>query len=91
MSIAIIGLVGSAFTGVLSLVGVIYASNKNNTALNNSLNNQLQTHQSVTDEKIDNLTKEIKRLTESIAVIPELRTEVELLKRDVDDLKRRIG
>lgn len=91
MSAAIIGLVSSAFTGMLSLVGVIYASNKNNTELNNSVNNQLQTHQVVTDEKIDNLTKEIKRLTESIAIIPELRTQIELLKRDVEDLKRKVG
>lgn len=91
MSAAVIGLVSSAFTGMLSLVGVIYASNKNNTELNNSVNNQLQTHQVVTDEKIDNLTKEIKRLTESIAIIPELRTQIELLKRDVEDLKRKVG
>lgn len=90
MEVAIAGLIGSLFTGVLSLAGVIYTSNQNSDKINNAINSQLTTHQAVTDEKIDNLRREVRTLTDSIAVIPELKSQIEILKRDVDELKRRI-
>lgn len=72
MNEAWIGLIGSIIVGILTLIGVIYQSRKNNDALFAKLDKQseiadtkldakLEKYQAVTDEKIAELTREVRK------------------------------
>lgn len=57
---AVYGLIGSLIVGVLTLIGVIYQSKKSNDALYVKLEAKLEKYQAVTDNKIDELTREVR-------------------------------
>lgn len=71
MSDAWIGLIGSVVVGLLTLIGVVYQSRKNNNTLLTELEKQsvlsdakldakLERYQAVTDTKIEELTREVR-------------------------------
>ena len=86
MSDAWIGLIGSVVVGVLTLCGVIYQSKKNNDALfakmdedskiaDLKLDAKLEKYQAVTDTKIDELTREVRKHNNFAERIPLLEAE----------------
>ena len=71
MSDAIVGLIGSVIVGILTLCGAIYQSKKNNDVIltkmdedsklaDAKLEARLEKYQAVTDEKISELTREVR-------------------------------
>lgn len=71
-------------TGGLSLLGVIIT---NNTA-NNKMQMENKTAQAVTDNKIENLTHEVRKHNDFAQKIPVLEERVKVLEKDVEDLKK---
>lgn len=71
-------------TGGLSLVGVIMT----NISGNKQIESKLMTAQAVTDAKLENLTIEVRKNNDLVNEIPVLRTQVEQLRRDVDNNDR---
>jgi len=81
-----IGLIGSVIVGILTLIGVIYQSRKNNDALFAKLDKQseiadtkldakLERYQAVTDTKIEELTREVRRHNNFAEKIPLIEAE----------------
>ena len=71
-------------TGGLSLVGVIVTNN----AANNKMQMENKTAQAVTDNKIENLTHEVRKHNDFAQKIPVLEERVKVLEKDVEDLKK---
>lgn len=78
-------IIASLIAGGLALVGVIIT--------NNSANNKIQmdnkTAQAVTDNKIENLTNEVRKHNSFAERVPVLEEKVKTLEDDVRDLKER--
>lgn len=67
----------SIITGGLALIGVIVTNN----ASNSKIEQQLSINQAVTNEKIENLTEEVKKHNTFGDRITRLETKVDLLER----------
>ena len=78
--------------GLLSLIGVIYSVKKSNAELLMKIQHQseladvnlkaeLEKHQAVTDTKIDELTREVRKHNNFAERIPALETKVEALEK----------
>ena len=70
-------------TGGLSLLGVIITSRKNQ----REIEHKLETHQAVTDTKIDELTREVRLHNGFAEKIPAMQTEISNLTKNVDKLQ----
>lgn len=66
-------------TGLLTLAGVIFS----NVMSNNKIQAQLEKAQAVTEERIDNLTQEVKKHNTFDRRITELETTVKFLEKGV--------
>lgn len=76
-------IISSLIVGGLALIGVILT---NNTA-NNKMQADIKTAQAVTDNKIENLTHEVRKHNDFAERIPILEEKVKVLEKDVEDLK----
>ncbi len=70
-------------TGVFSVFGVMIT----NKSSNDKLQKQLEIHQAVNDEKIDNLTKAVNKHNSVIERVYKLETNVDNIKDTVSELK----
>lgn len=70
-------------TGGLSLLGVIVTSRKNQ----REIEHKLETHQAVTDTKIDELTREVRLHNGFAEKIPAMQAEIGNLTKNVDKLQ----
>lgn len=66
-------IVVAVITGVLSLVGTIIAGNRQA----RDMDHKLETHQAVTDTKLDELTREVREHNEFARRVPVLETKQE--------------
>lgn len=100
MSEAWIGVIGSVIVGLLTLCGVIYQSRKNNDVLLTKLEKQselsdakldakLEKYQAVTDEKITELTREVRRHNNFAEKIPVMEAEEKRLNERIKVLENR--
>ena len=100
MSDAIVGLIGSVIVGVLTLLGVVYQSRKNNDALFAKLDKQselsdakldakLEKYQAVTDEKISELTREVRKHNNFAEKIPVMEAEERRLNERIKVLENK--
>lgn len=100
MNEAWIGLIGSIIVGILTLIGVIYQSRKNNDALFAKLDKQseiadtkldakLEKYQAVTDEKIAELTREVRKHNNFAEKIPVMEAEEKRLNERIKILESR--
>lgn len=81
---SIIGLISSIVVGGLSLIGVIITNNTHN----RRVEHQLLTSQAVTDNKIENLTREVNKhnnFGQRIPVIEEQIKNINTRLRDLED------
>lgn len=81
LAIALIGLFGSLLVAGLSLFGVIYSSGKTADKVALQVQNELKTHQAVTDEKIKELTREVREHNNFAQKIPLLEVRIERLEK----------
>lgn len=78
--------ISAVIVGGLALVGVIIT----NSASNNKMQMENKTAQAVTDNKIENLTHEVRKHNDFAERVPILEEKVKVLENDVKDLKDRI-
>lgn len=81
LTIALIGLIGSLVVAGFSLFGVIYSSGKTADKVAVQVQNELKTHQAVTDEKIKELTREVREHNNFALKIPLLEERVKRLEK----------
>lgn len=80
---AIIAAASSVLVGVLSLVGVVYTNSKSN----NKMQNEMKTAQAVTDERIDELTREVREHNNFAHRMPVVEEKINNMLRRIDDLE----
>ena len=71
-------------TGGLSLLGVFITSGKSA----REIDHKLETHQAVTDTKLDELTREVREHNNFARRIPTLETKMETVEQTVTELRR---
>ena len=76
--------VGTAITAVSSVIAVVIT----NRASNREITHKLETHQAVTDTKLQTLTDEVRSHNEFARRMPVVEEQVSTLRHEVDELKR---
>lgn len=100
MSEAVVGLIGSVIVAILTLIGVIYQSRKANEAVFAKLDKQseladtrldakLEKYQAVTDEKIAELTREVRKHNNFAEKIPVMEAEERRLNERIKALENK--
>lgn len=82
-----IELAGTIITGILTLLGVVIT----NSSSNKSVESKLVTGQAVTDEKIDQLRREVEKHNNVIERVPVIENKINVLEEKVDKLEDRIN
>lgn len=72
-------------TGGLSLVGVVLSNN----ASNRKMEQKLQISQAVTDTKIEELTREVRKHNNFAEKIPVMQEQIKVANHRIDDLERK--
>ena len=79
VGVALIGAGATVIVGVLTLIGVIVTNKSANEKMNTDVHHHLETAQAVTDTKIDELTREVRKhngFAERMPVIEEQMKEI---------------
>lgn len=80
---ALISAGAAVVVGVLSLVGVIIT----NTRSNNKMQNGIKTAQAVTDERISELTREVRMHNDFARRIPVIQEQIKVINHRIGDLE----
>lgn len=80
-------IIAAGVTGGLALLGVIIT----NISSNRKTENQIAINQALTNEKIENLTKEVAKHNKFAERLPVVENEIEVLKDDVKELKSKVS
>ncbi|MBQ7799645.1 MAG: hypothetical protein IJ370_04060 [Oscillospiraceae bacterium] len=84
MSEALIAAGSAIIVGVLSLVGVIITNNRSN----NKMQNDMKTAQAVSDERISELTREVRLHNDFARRIPVLEEKIDVANHRISDLEQ---
>lgn len=71
-------------TSLSTIVGVMITSRTNS----NKIQNEIRTHQAVTDEKIDNLTAEVREHNNFARRMPVVEEQVKVINHRIADLEK---
>ena len=82
MSDALITAAATVVVGVLSLVGVVISNNKANA----KMQSDMRTQQAVTDEKLSELTREVRLHNDFARRIPVIEEKIKVQNHRLDDL-----
>ena len=82
--IALIGAGASIVVGLLTFLGVVITNRKSN----DKMIQQMEVHQAVTDEKIAELTREVRKHNNFAARMPVVENEIVHMHEDVNRLKK---
>lgn len=81
---ALIAAGSSLLVGVLSLIGVIITNNRSNS----KIQSDMKTAQAVTDEKINELTREVREHNNFARRMPVVEEQIKVIQNDLSDLKK---
>lgn len=81
---AVLSAGSSIIVGVLALVGVIVTNNK----ANSKMQNDMKTTQAVTEERLDELTREVREHNNFAQHIPVIQEQIKSLNHRVKDLEQ---
>ena len=81
---ALISAGSSIIVGVLALVGVMITNNSSN----KKMQNEMRTAQAVTDERIDELTREVRTHNDFASRIPVIEEKIKTVNRRIADLEQ---
>ena len=70
-------------TGACSVVAVIISNNKSN----KEMQHQMEIHQAVTDEKITELTREVREHNNFAHRMPVVENDIKTIKQSINELK----
>lgn len=87
MNTAVIGLFGSLIVASFSLIGVIYSVNKSNDNLNKQIQSEMKLRQAVTDEKITELTREVREHNNFAKRVPVVEEQIKVIKNRLENLE----
>ena len=73
-------IIAAAISGGLALLGVIFTSMTSN----RKIERKLEIHQAVTDQKIEDLTREVRKHNHFAERMPALENEVKWIKDKID-------
>ena len=80
---ALISAGAAVIVGVLSLIGVMITNSRSNT----KMQQEMKTSQAVTDEKINELTREVRRHNDFAQRIPVLEEKIKVTNHRLSDLE----
>lgn len=81
------GLIGSLITGGLSLIAVIFTNVSANKKIVNDIKSEVKTNQAVTDEKITELTREVREHNNFARRIPVVEEQIKVINHRIKDLE----
>ena len=81
---ALISAGAAVIVGLLSLVGVMISNNRSN----NKMQNEMKTSQAVTDERISELTREVRLHNNFAQRIPVIEEQIKVANHRVSDLEK---
>jgi len=81
---AIISAVSSVKVGVLAFIGVVVTNNK----ANQKMHNEMATAQAVTEERLDELTREVREHNNFASRIPVVEEQIKSLNHRIKDLEQ---
>ena len=81
---ALISAGAAVIVGVLSLIGVMITNSRSNT----KMQQEMKTSQAVTDEKINELTREVRRHNDFAQRIPVLEEKIKVTNHRLSDLEQ---
>ena len=89
-------IITAIITGLLALIGVIYANrqtlaqiDKKSELSDTKLDAKLERHQAVTDTKLEELTREVRRHNDFAERIPALEEKINAANNRIEKLERR--
>lgn len=85
MNEALIAAGGSVIVGLLSLIGVVITNSRSN----NKMQNDIKTAQAVTDERISELTREVRKHNNFAERIPVIEEKIRVANHRIDDLEHK--
>ncbi len=85
MNEALIAAGGSVIVGLLSLIGVVITNSRSN----NKMQNGIKTAQAVTDERISELTREVRKHNNFAERIPVIEEKIRVANHRIDDLEHK--
>ena len=77
-------IITALITGGLALLGVIYSNNSNNA----KIQAKLETSQAVTDCKIDELTREVRKHNGFAERMPVVEEQIKVINHRISDLEK---
>lgn len=80
---AIISAVSSIVVGILAFIGVVITNNK----ANNKMQSEMTTAQAVTEERLDELTREVREHNNFASRIPVVEEQIKSLNHRIKDLE----
>lgn len=86
--IAIIGAAASAFASIMAFVGVVVTNRKANEKLIQQMKEEIAVYRAVTDEKISELTREVRKHNNFAERMPVVENEIEHMHEDVKRLQK---
>ena len=86
--IAIIGASASAFASIMAFVGVVVTNRKANEKLIQDMKEEIAVYRAVTDEKISELTREVRKHNNFAERMPVVENEIEHMHEDVKRLQK---
>lgn len=84
IAVALIAAGSSILVGVFSLVGVVITNNKSN----NKMQNDMKTAQAVTEERIDELTREVREHNNFAHRMPVIEEKIKVINHRLNDLEK---
>lgn len=81
------GLIGSLITGGLSLIAVIFTNVSANKKIVSDIKSEVKTNQAVTDEKITELTREVREHNNFARRIPVVEERIKVINHRIEDLE----
>ena len=81
------GLIGSLITGGLSLIAVIFTNVSANKKIVSDIKSEVKTNQAVTDEKIAELTREVREHNNFARRIPVVEEQIKVINHRIKDLE----
>lgn len=85
MNEALIAAGASVIVGLLSLIGVVITNSRSN----NKMQNGIKTAQAVTDERISELTREVRKQSNFAERIPVIEEKIRVANHRIDDLEHK--
>lgn len=83
MSEAVISAGAAILVGVISLIGVIVTNSRSN----NKIQNDMKTSQAITDEKLKELTREVRMHNDFARRIPVIEEQIKVTNHRLADLE----